>query len=371
MIQFLDLKKINSQYNKELFSAAERVINSGWYISGEEVEKFEINLKNFIRTKFAVGVGNGLDALKLILKAYIENGFLRPGDEVLVPSNTFIATVMAITENNLIPVFVEPNQHTFNLEFNNIKEKITNKSKAIILVHLYGKTCWNIDFLELKSKYNLIIIEDNAQAFGGCFVDDLGTMQMTGSLGDVAAFSFYPGKNLGALGDAGAITTNDEFLANTIKALSNYGSYKKYEHAFIGYNSRLDEIQAAFLNVKIKYLMNENLIRRKIANLYLENIKLEIVKLPKYDEDERQHVWHLFVIKCKERNDLSKYLNCMGIQTLIHYPIPIHKQHAYKIYNNLKLDLTVNIHKEILSLPISSVMDQDEVFRVIDGINSF
>jgi dTDP-4-amino-4,6-dideoxygalactose transaminase len=371
MIPFLDLKKINSQYKYELLSAAEKVINSGWYILGEEVDKFESNLKNFIGTKYAIGVGNGLDALKIILRAYIENGLLHPGDEILVPSNTFIATVIAITENNLIPVFVEPSELTFNLEINNIKEKITSRSKAIILVHLYGKTCWDNDFNLLKSKYNLIIIEDNAQAFGGCFVNDLGEKQMTGMLGDVAAFSFYPGKNLGALGDAGAITTNDESLANTIKSLSNYGSYKKYEHDFIGFNSRLDEIQAAFLNVKIKYLSNENLIRRKIAQMYINNINSEFIKLPNYKDDERQHVWHLFVIKCKERDKLVLHLKQCDIQTLIHYPIPIHKQNAYKIYNNLNLDLTINLHNEILSLPISPVMEEEEIFKIINGVNSF
>jgi dTDP-4-amino-4,6-dideoxygalactose transaminase len=370
MVSFLDLKKINSKYSKELVSAAENVINKGWYILGDQVELFESNLASYVGSNYAIGVGNGLDALKLILRGYIEMGILNIGDQILVPSNTFIATVLAITESGLNPIFIEPNPVTFNLDLDSIEKRISSKTKAIILVHLYGKTCWEKGFDALFKKYNLKVIEDNAQAIGSSFIND-GIVKMTGSLGDAAAFSFYPGKNLGALGDGGAITTNDADLAKIVKALSNYGSQIKYKHNYIGINSRLDEIQAAFLNVKIKYLSIENDRRRYVANLYLDNIIHSEISLPRYTTDPREHVWHLFVVKTNFRDKLINHLNNFGIQTLIHYPIPIHRQTAYTRYHNLDLELTDAIHDQILSLPISPVLLESEIFEVIDAINQF
>jgi dTDP-4-amino-4,6-dideoxygalactose transaminase len=365
MIPFLDLKKLNTQYRDELIKACTRVIDSGWYILGKEVEEFEKEFANYCGTKYAIGVGNGLDALTLILRAYKELGILSDGDEVIVPANTYIATILAITNNNLTPVLVEPDIDTYLIDPDKIEENITSKTKAIMVVHLYGQTCEMDKINEIAKKYNLKVIEDSAQSHGAYYKD-----KRSGNLADASGFSFYPGKNLGALGDAGAITTNDDQLAEVLKALRNYGSRKKYENIYKGVNSRLDEIQAAILRVKLKYLDEEIERRRKIARFYLENIKNDNIILPKVREDNN-HVWHLFVIRTEKRDKLQKYLLYKGIHTLIHYPIPPHKQIAYKEWNDRSYPITEKISKEVLSLPISSVLTLEEAEKVIEAINEF
>lgn len=365
MIKFLDLKKINAQYEVELKEAANRVIDSGWYLMGKELDSFENKYADFCCTKYCLGVANGLDALRLIFKAYIELGIMMPGDEVIVPANTFVASVFAITDNNLKPVFVEPNLNTYNLDTSKIPEVISSKTKAILTVHLYGQNSINNEMLEICKKYNLKLVEDAAQSHGAEW-----NGKIMGSIGDAAGHSFYPGKNLGALGDAGAVTTSDDALAQTITSLRNYGSEKKYENIYRGYNSRMDEIQAAFLNVKLKYIQADILGRRTVAKYYRENIKNEDVVLP-FVSEEKQHVWHLFVIRCSNRKELQEYLNNLGIQTLIHYPIPPHRQKAYKEYNNLVYPITEQIHQEVLSLPISSIVKIGELSKIVKSINSF
>jgi dTDP-4-amino-4,6-dideoxygalactose transaminase len=365
MIPFLNLKKINAQYRDELIEACMRVIDSGWYILGKEVEEFEKEFAEYCGVKYAIGVANGLDALTLILRAYKELGILSDGDEVIAPANTYIATILAISNNNLVPVLVEPDINTYLINPEKIEEKITSKTKAIMPVHLYGQTCEMDKINKIAKKYNLKVIEDSAQSHGAYFGN-----KKSGNLGDASGFSFYPGKNLGAIGDAGAVTTNDEQLANTIKAIRNYGSHKKYENLYKGTNSRLDEIQAAILRVKLKYLDEEIYKRRKIAKYYLENIKNDKIILPKV-RDENNHVWHLFVIRTERRDELQKYLFDKDIQTLIHYPIPPHKQMAYKEWNNRSYPITEKIHNEVLSLPISGVQTLDETEKVIAAINEF
>ncbi len=363
MIPFLDLKVVNAQYKKEMLEACEKVIESGWYIQGTECKEFEKEFASYCGTKYAVGVANGLDALILILRAYKEMGIINDGDEVIVPANTYIASILAISENNLVPILVEPDINTYLIDPNKIEEKITSKTKVIMPVHLYGQTCEMDEINKIAEKYNLKVIEDSAQAHGAYYKD-----KRAGNLGDASGFSFYPGKNLGALGDGGAVTTNDEALADTIKALSNYGSHKKYENLYKGYNSRLDEIQATFLRVKLKYLDDVIEKRKKVAKFYLENIKNDKIILPKVFTDS---VWHLFVIRTKKRDKLQKYLLDNGIQTLIHYPIPPHKQEAYKEWNNLSFPITEKIHNEVLSLPISEVINIDEVKKVGEKINEY
>jgi len=366
MVKFLDIGKINSQYTAELKVAAERVINSGWYILGNEVKNFESELCSYIDVSNSIGVANGLDGLRLILKAYVEMGVMSVGDEIIVPANTFIASVLAITDNGLKPVFVEPDIETFNLDFDKIEEKITDRTKAIMVVHLYGRVCWSKKLEEIASRFNLKIIEDNAQAIGASCKGI-----KTGALGDVAAFSFYPGKNLGALGDAGAVTTNNNELANTIRTIANYGSNKKYHHQFKGLNSRMDEIQAAFLSVKLKYLDKENEARRTVAKLYLKEIQNLNITLPNMPKDDNEHVWHLFVIKTNKREALKLVLDKQGIDNLIHYPIPIHKQEAYSNFKSLSYPLTEKISEEILSIPLSSVVEIEELNEVIETVNCF
>src|SRR6476620_10834658 len=372
MIKFLDLQKINAQYADELKQVAAEVIDSGWFLMGERLSRFEEKLAAYIGANHAIGVANGLDALRLILKAYMDMGLMSEGDEVIVPANTYIASVLAITDNRLKPVLVEPNPTSFNLNIDLVEQHITPKTKAIMVVHLYGQVSWNEKLSALAKKYNLKVIEDNAQAIGA---EWNGTK--TGNLGDAAGFSFYPGKNLGALGDAGAVTTNDDELAARIRALGNYGSRKKYVNEFQGVNSRLDEIQAAFLEVKLKYLDGENQYRRQLAAQYLTGIKNDSIGLPIPDNtafdyaDNTEHVWHLFVIRHKERNRLQQYLEEKGIQTLIHYPIPPNKQLAYKDMNNTDYPITNAIHDEVLTLPLSPVMSEAEVATVIKAINSF
>jgi len=365
MISFLDLKKINAQYEQELKSAANRVIDSGWYLMGKELETFEHNYSAFCGAKYTLGVANGLDALRLIFKAYIELGFMKVGDEVIVPANTYIASVLAISDNGLIPVFVEPKSKTYNLDSSKIEIAITSKTKAILTVHLYGQNSIDHQILAICKKYHLKLVEDSAQSHGAIWDG-----KVMGNIGDAAGHSFYPGKNLGALGDAGAVTTNDEILAKTVEALRNYGSVKKYENIYQGFNSRLDEIQAAFLNVKLKYIQTDILARRRVANYYLENIKNPKVILPEVLNEEG-HVWHLFVIRCNDRANFQKLMEDNRIQTIIHYPIPPHKQKCYQEMNSLFFELTEKIHSEVVSIPISSVISQSELNKIVNVINSF
>ncbi len=406
MIKFLDLQKINAQHAAELKSAAARVIDSGWYLQGEELKNFETHLAAYIGVKHAIGVANGLDALRLILKAYMEMGIMAEGDEVIVPANTYIASVLAISDNRLKPVFVEPDIHTYNLDISKIEKYITAKTKAIMVVHLYGQVCWSEELERIAEKYNLKIIEDNAQAIGavapqppkgGARADMLHSSELseslsnspfrglggrlTGSLGHAAGLSFYPGKNLGALGDAGAVTTNDDALAEVVRALGNYGSKQKYVCNYKGLNSRLDELQAALLDVKLKYIDQENEYRRKIAEYYIANIQNDKIILPQITNHQSlitnhlplitHHVFHLFVIRTPYRNQLQQYLADNGIQTLIHYPIPPHKQIAYSEYNNDSYPVTEQIHNEVLSFPISPVMEWEEVKRVVEVLNNY
>lgn len=365
MISFLDLKGLNAQYKAELIEACTRVIDSGWYIQGNECKEFDKEFAQYCGTKYAIGVANGLDALILILRAYKELGVMNDGDEVIVPSNTYIASILAISQNNLVPVLVEPDINTYLLNPSKIEEKITSKTKAILPVHLYGQTCEMDKINEIAKKYNLKVIEDSAQSHGAYFQD-----KRSGNLGDASGFSFYPGKNLGALGDGGAVTTNDEELANTIKALGNYGSHKKYENLYKGVNSRLDEMQAAMLRVKLRYLDNEVEKRIDIANYYLENIKNKNIILPVV-RAESNHVWHLFVIRTSKRDELQKYLLDNGVQTLIHYPIPPHKQNAYQEWNNESYEISEKIHNEALSLPISGVQNLENTKNIVEKLNEF
>lgn len=362
MIPFLDLKKINSQYKNELKEAATKVIDSGWYVLGEEVKHFEKEFANYCGVKYCIGVSNGLDALKLILRAYN----FGPGDEIIVPSNTYIASILAISEVGATPVLVEPNIKTYNIDPNNIEKSITKNTKAIMVVHLYGRVCEMNEINLIAKKHGLKVIEDSAQAQGAEYKG-----RKVGNLADAAGFSFYPGKNLGALGDAGAVTTNDEELAIKIQALRNYGSYKKYENLYKGYNHRLDEIQAAFLRVKLKYLDNENHRRREVANLYLNQLTDTEIILPSKKDNLNENVWHVFPIRTKKRDTLQAYLYEKGIQTIIHYPLPPHQQEAYKELLGLKLPVSELIHNEILSLPISSVQTVEDTNTIINAINSF
>jgi len=366
MITFLDLKKINQKYAEDLKQVAVEVIDSGRYLLGERVKQFEADLKEYIRVQHAIGVGNGLDALRLILRGYIEMGIMQEGDEIIVPANTYIASILAITENRLKPVLVEADIHTYNLDITKIEKQITEKTKAIMVVHLYGRVCWSEELIELARKYKLKIIEDNAQAIGAQW-----NGLKTGALGDAAGFSFYPAKNLGALGDAGAVTTEDEELAKVIRTIANYGSHKKYENRFQGLNSRMDEIQAAFLSVKLKYIDTDNQRRREIAKYYLENCHNENIILPQCPEDELEHVWHLFVIRYKDREKLQANFIEKELQSMIHYPIPPHKQEAYKVLNALSFPISEKIHNEVLSLPISPVMVNEEVENVLTNINDY
>lgn len=366
MIKFLDLQKVNLAYQQEIEERLLTAFRSGWYLLGNEVSTFENNLKNYEGANHVIGVANGLDALRLILKAYIEMGVMQVGDEIIVPANTYIASILAISDNGLVPVLVEPDMDTYNIDIEKIEENITSKTKGIMIVHLYGRAIFSNKLTELASKYDLKIIEDNAQAIGAKW-----NGIKTGNLGDAAGFSFYPGKNLGALGDAGAVSCKDEELAKTIRALANYGSNQKYVNIFQGLNSRLDEIQAAVLDVKLKYIDEDNEKRRKIANRYLAEIKNSAVILPQNPQNESEHVWHLFVVRTSNRDGLQKYLTDNGVQTLIHYPIPPHKQKAFEKWNTLVYPITEAIHNEVLSLPISPVMDDAEVDKVIELINSY
>ncbi|MEF9987169.1 MAG: DegT/DnrJ/EryC1/StrS family aminotransferase [Bacteroidales bacterium] len=365
MIKFLDLQKITTKYSEEIHDAVRRVVDSGWYLQGKENDFFEKHYAQYIGAKHAIGCANGLDALIWIFRAYIEMGVMKPGDEVIVPANTYIASILAITENNLIPVLVEPKLSTYQLDDELIEIAITERTKAILLVHLYGQCAYTQKIGDLCEKYNLKLIEDNAQAHG-CLFNGI----KTGNLGDAAGHSFYPGKNLGAFGDGGAVTTNDSALAECVRALANYGSSKKYVFKYTGRNSRLDEIQAAILNVKLKYLDEDIELRKRVAEYYIENIKHPNIVLPLF-KNRDSHVFHLFSIRCNRRDELQKYLSDNGVQTIIHYPIPPHKQECYREWNHLSLPITEQIHNEELSLPISPVISAEEIKVVVNTINSW
>lgn len=368
MIKFLDLQQVNAQYSDALKEAAARVIDKGWYLQGSENEAFEAKLATLIGVpaENVVAVANGLDALRLILRAYIETGQMQEGDEVIVPANTYIATILAITDNRLKPVLVEPSQESYNIDIDRIEAAITPRTRAIMVVHLYGRAVWSNKLEVIARKHHLRIVEDNAQAIGAKW-----NGRRTGALGDAGAFSFYPGKNLGALGDSGAVTAKDPELVRAVRALANYGSAKKYVFMYQGFNSRMDEIQAAFLSVKIDFLDRENQIRRQIAGEYLRGICNPKIVLPAQPADPEEHVHHLFVVRTADRDHLQSYLAENGIQTLIHYPIPPHKQACYREWNDCSFPITEQIHREVLTLPMSPVMSGEEVRPVIDLLNNY
>lgn len=363
MIKFLDLKKINDSFEPHLSNAVGRVLDSGWYLLGKELAAFEHEYAEYIGVRHCIGVANGLDALRLILKAYKEMGVMQDDDEVIVPANTYIASILAITDNRLKPTFVEPDIKTYNIDPSLIEAKITERTRAIMLVHLYGRNAMCPEIERLVKKYDLRLIEDNAQAHG-CYCDG----KRTGSLGHAAGNSFYPGKNLGALGDGGAVTTDDDELAAVVRALANYGSASKYVNDYQGLNSRLDEIQAAVLRVKLARLDEDNHKRMDAAGYYMEHIKHPDIVLPYTSEG---HVWHLFVIRCKARDRLQAYLSEKGVETLIHYPIPPHKQKAYSDFNDISLPVTEEIHHQVLSLPLSPIIKTDEKRSLVQAINNY
>jgi dTDP-4-amino-4,6-dideoxygalactose transaminase len=362
MIQFLDLKEIHKPYSQEIEKSLKEVFESGRYILGEKVEKFEREYATWCGTNYCIGVGNGLDALSLILKAYN----FEKGSEIIIPAHTFIATMLAVTEAGLIPKAVDIDIKSYNINLSEIEKSITKKTKAIVAVHLYGKICKMDKIKKIAKKYNLVVIEDSAQAHGALYKN-----KKTGNLSDAAAFSFFPGKNLGALGDGGAITTNSKDLYDKIIMLRSYGSKEKYLHIYPGVNSRLDEIQAAVLSIKLKYIDNENNIRRKIADYYIDNIKNPKIILPEKSKDPLSDVWHLFVIRIKEREAFQKFLLEHKIQTIIHYPIPFHKQQAYKEYKNLNFPVTEKICGEVLSIPINSAITMEQAKYIAEVINKF
>ena len=365
MIKFLDIKKINEPYETDFQEKLNAVLQSGCYILGKEVVAFEVNFADYCGTKHCIGVGNGLDALVLIFKGYIQLGKLQKGDEVIVPANTYIASILAILEADLVPVLVEPKLETYNLNPDLISGKITSKTKAILAVHLYGQLAEMDKINKIAIQNNLIVIEDAAQAHGA--VSDFGK---SGNVSNASAFSFYPGKNLGALGDGGAVTTNDDALAKIIQSLRNYGSEAKYYNEYVGVNSRLDELQAAFLNVKLPNLDGENNARKVIAKRYLSEIKNDKITLPLWNLSDN-HIFHLFVIRTNKRDELQQYLLENGIQTMIHYPIPPHKQKVFEFWNNLSFPITEKIHNEVLSLPMSTVLTIEEVDFIISILNKY
>lgn len=365
MIKFLDLQKVTQQYKEEIREAVTRVIDSGWYLQGRENERFEANYARYIGTRHCIGVANGLDALRLILRAYIEMGIMQVGDEIIVPANTYIASILAITDNGLKPVLVEPSIHTLQIDDSLIENAVTSKTKGIMIVHLYGQCAYTEQIGRICKRLNLKLIEDNAQAHGCKF-----NGHRTGSLGDAAGHSFYPGKNLGAIGDAGAVTTSDDELARLIRTLANYGSSKKYVFEHQGLNSRLDEIQAAVLDVKLKYLDVDTQRRKEVARYYVKNIKHPNIRIPEIKNWDA-HVFHLFPILTPRRDKLQTYLAEMGIQTLIHYPIPPHKQKCYSSVFSGQFPITESIHRDELSLPISPVLFDDDCREVVRVLNDW
>lgn len=366
MIHFLNLRKLNQPFEVAFQKKMKQFLDGGWYILGNEVKQFETDFASYCSTKHCIGVGNGLDALVLIFKAYIHFGKLEKGDEVIVPANTYIASILAVLQADLVPVLVEPRLETYNINPEEIEAKITSKTKAILPVHLYGQLCEMKAINEIAQKHNLLVIEDAAQAHGSQFSEN----EKAGNLSNAAAFSFYPGKNLGALGDAGAITTNDDELAEVLFSMRNYGSKVKYENEIIGVNSRLDELQAAFLNIKLKQLDSENEFRRSMAKRYLSEIKNEKIIMPSWDLSQN-HVFHLFVIRTSNRLELQNFLKENGIETMIHYPIPPHKQKALSNWNNLSFPITEKIHDEVLSIPLNSGLKASEIQHIITILNQY
>ena len=365
MIPFLDLKAVTELHADEIQQAALNVIQSGWYLRGQATAAFEQHYAEYIGCRHCIGVANGLDALTLIYRAYIEMGVMQPGDEVIVPANTYIASILAITESGLSPVLIEPDTDTLEMDDRLIEQAITSRTRSILIVHLYGRCAYTERIGELCRKNNLKLVEDNAQAHGCRYKN-----QRTGSLGDAAGHSFYPGKNLGALGDGGAVTTNDDALADCIRALANYGSSRKYVHRYKGRNSRLDEIQAAILDVKLRHLDLDNRHRQQIARYYYDHIGHPLISLPQR-LDDKQNVYHIFPVRCTERDRLQQYLTEQGIQTLIHYPIPPHRQECYKAWNSMVLPVTEQIARQELSLPISPVLTLQEAQAVVRVLNDF
>ena len=364
-VPFLSLKDVTDKYKDEIHSAALRVIDSGWYLQGEENAWFEKEYAGYIGTEYCVGCANGLDALVWIFRAYIELGVMKPGDEVIVPANTYIATILAITENGLVPVLVEPRIDTFQIDDSLIEKRITPRTRAVCIVHLYGRCAYTGKIGDLCRKHGLRLIEDNAQAHGCVFEG-----ARTGALGDAAGHSFYPGKNLGALGDAGAVTTNDGELAEAVRSLANYGSQKKYVFRYRGRNSRMDEIQAAILGVKLRHLDEDIALRKAVARRYNEGIKNPKITLPKV-YDWKQHVFHIFSVLCEQRDELQIYLEEKGIGTNIHYPVPPHKQECYRKWNGMSLPVTEKIHRCELSLPMSPCLTDEQVAWVIECVNGW
>lgn len=365
MIPFLDLKAINQQYRDEILEAITKVVDSGWYIQGTEVKDFEQEFSDYCGTKYCIGVANGLDALTLTLRAWKEMGKLKDGDEVIVPANTYIASILAITENNLVPVLVEPDLVTYNLCPKNTEAAITKKTRVILPVHLYGQLADMPAIMAIAKRHNLLVLEDSAQAHGAS-IDG----KKAGNWGDASGFSFYPGKNLGALGDAGAVTTNDEELAQTIRAISNYGSHKKYENLYQGVNSRLDEMQAAILRVKLRHLDTDITARRAVAKTYMDGISNPNITLPDWQSEET-HVFHLFVIRNNKRSELQQHLLDHDIQPLVHYPLPPHKQQAYNQWATHSYPTTEMIHNQVLSLPIGPTLSTDDLEKIVKVVNNF
>ncbi len=365
MIHFLSFKKINQPFEVAFQQKMKQFLDGGWYILGSEVKTFETNFANYCGAKHCIGVGNGLDALVLIFKGYIQLGKLQKGDEVIIPANTYIASILAVMQADLVPVLVEPRSETYTINPDLILEKITHKTKAILPVHLYGQLCEMEVINSIAKKHNLLVVEDAAQAHGAMWNEI-----KAGNYGNAAGFSFYPGKNLGALGDAGAITTNDDALAEVLFSMRNYGSKVKYENEIVGINSRLDELQAAFLNIKLGYLDAENESRRTIAKRYLSEIKNDKIVLPQWDESNN-HVFHLFLIRTDNRLALQNYLKECGVEIMIHYPIPPHKQKALSSLNHMIFPITEMIHNEVLSIPLNSTLTDDEINYVISTLNKY
>ncbi len=365
MVKLLDLQAITAMHSDEYKEAVNRVIDSGWFLQGNENKQFEADYAKYIGTDYCIAVANGLDALYLLMRGYKEMGLMQDGDEIIVPANTYIATIIAITRNNLVPVLVEPTWEHLEIDIDKIEAAITPKTKGIMIVHLYGRIAYNDKLGDMCKKYGLKLMEDCAQSHGCAWKD-----VKTGALGDCAAHSFYPGKNLGALGDAGAVTTNDFELASVIRALANYGSQKKYVFKYVGMNSRMSELDAAVLDVKLKYLDDDNKKRQELAAYYYEHINNPLITLPKRIDDDN-NVYHQFPIFCERREDLQEYLNENGIQTLIHYPIPPHKQECYKEWNERSYPITEKIHEQELSIPMNQVICQEEAKNVVRVINNF
>jgi len=370
MVKLLDLQAITAQHGDEIKSAVNRVIDSGWFLQGKENEKFEADYAKYIGTEHCVAVANGLDALYLLMRGYKEMGVMKDGDEIIVPANTYIATIIAITRNNLVPVLVEPTFEHLEIDIDKIENAITSKTKGVMIVHLYGRIAYNDKLGEICKKHSLKLMEDCAQSHGCGFKVQGSRFTRTGALGDSAAHSFYPGKNLGALGDAGAVTTNDAELASVIRALANYGSQKKYVFKYVGMNSRMSEVDAAALDVKLKYLDKDNKKRQQLADYYYKNINNPLIKLPKRIDDEN-NVYHQFPIFCEQRDKLQEYLKENGVQTLIHYPIPPHKQECYLEWNERSYPITEKIHREELSIPMNQVVSEAEAEEVVRVFNSF